>query len=87
MPARARPAGLGVEPVLLSRERIYKVPPGPTFHKIVGDSYLHMADELGEEVTDSAFAALFSRRGQPAHAPWRLALAPILQFAEGLSDR
>ena len=51
------------------------------------DSYLHMADELGEEVTDSAFAALFSRRGRPALAPWRLALATILQFAEGLSDR
>ncbi len=33
------------------------------------------------------FAALFRRRGQPALAPWRLALATILQFAEGLSDR
>jgi len=26
-------------------------------------------------------------RGQPAAAPWRLALVTILQFAEGLSDR
>ena len=37
--------------------------------------------------TDDAFAALFRRRGQPALAPWRFALATILQFAEGLSDR
>jgi transposase len=27
------------------------------------------------------------RRGQPAAAPWRLALVTIMQFAEGLSDR
>ena len=26
-------------------------------------------------------------RGQPAEAPWRLALITVLQFAEGLSDR
>ena len=49
--------------------------------------YLSAADELGEVFTDDAFAALFRRRGQPALAPWRLALATILQFAEGLSDR
>jgi transposase len=29
----------------------------------------------------------FPRRGQPAEAPWRLAVATVLQFAEGLSDR
>ncbi len=51
-----------------------------------GHPYLSAADELGEVFTDAAFAALFPRRGQPAHAPWRLALATILQFAEGLSD-
>ena len=33
------------------------------------------------------FQDLFSRRGQPAEAPWRLALVTLLQFAEGLSDR
>jgi transposase len=32
-------------------------------------------------------AALFPRRGQPAEAPWRLALVTALQFREGLSDR
>ena len=52
-----------------------------------GHPYLHAADALGEVFTDEAFAALFRRRGQPALAPWRLALATVLQFAEGLSDR
>ena len=31
--------------------------------------------------------ALFPTHGQPAFAPWRLALVTILQFAEGLADR
>ncbi|MFL6307319.1 MAG: transposase [Candidatus Sulfotelmatobacter sp.] len=31
--------------------------------------------------------SLFPSRGQPAFAPWRLALVTIMQFAEGLSDR
>src|SRR5688572_9477822 len=52
-----------------------------------GHPYLYAGDALGEVFTDRAFAALFPRRGQPALAPWRLALATILQFAEGLSDR
>ena len=52
-----------------------------------GHPSLRAADELGEVFTDATFAALFRRRGQPALAPWRLALATILQFAEGLSDR
>ena len=52
-----------------------------------GHPYLRAADELGAVFTDATFAALFRRRGQPALAPWRLALATILQFAEGLSDR
>ena len=52
-----------------------------------GHPYLRAADDLGEIFTDTVFAALFRRRGQPALAPWRLALATILQFAEGLSDR
>ena len=52
-----------------------------------GHPYLAAANALGEAFTDDTFAALFRRRGQPALAPWRLALATILQFAEGLSDR
>lgn len=56
-----------------------------TFPK--GHPYLHAADTLGEVFTDDTFAARFRRRGQPALAPWRFALATILQFAEGLPDR
>src|SRR4051794_16591409 len=52
-----------------------------------GHPYLAAADALGEVCADEAFAALFPRRGQPALAPWRLALATLLQFAEGRSDR
>ena len=36
---------------------------------------------------DEMFAALFPKEGQPALAPWRLALITIMQFVEGLSDR
>ncbi len=49
--------------------------------------YLQLADELGELFADEGFTDLFPAHGQPALGPWRLALATILQFAEGLSDR
>src|ERR671923_1510019 len=49
--------------------------------------YIRVADELGALFADEQFADLFPTHGQPALAPWRLALATILQFAEGLSDR
>src|SRR6266545_3526944 len=52
-----------------------------------GHLYLRVADELGDLFTDERFSELFPGHGQPALAPWRLALATILQFAEGLSDR
>src|ERR1700738_4946215 len=52
-----------------------------------GHPYLRLADELGPLFTDETFAALFPTHGQPAFAPWRLALVTILQFAEGLADR
>jgi transposase len=52
-----------------------------------GNIYMQVADRLGLIYHDTQFAALFSPRGQPAEAPARLALATVLQFAEGLSDR
>ena len=52
-----------------------------------GNLYLQVADCLGAIYHDAQFAALFPKRGQPAASPARLALATVLQFAEGLSDR
>jgi transposase len=52
-----------------------------------GTVYMTMKDALGEVFEDEDFAHLFPSRGQPAMAPWRLALITIMQFAEGLSDR
>jgi transposase len=52
-----------------------------------GNMYVQMRDVLGVIYEDTQFADLFSRRGQPAQAPWRLALVTVMQFAEGFSDR
>src|SRR3989440_13094921 len=52
-----------------------------------GSTFIKMRDELGVLFQDELFAALFPKEGQPALAPWRLALVTIMQFAEGLSDR
>ncbi len=53
----------------------------------MGNTYLRLHDEIGSIYEDEAFKKLFPTRGQPAEAPWRLALVTVLQFAEGLSDR
>ena len=52
-----------------------------------GNVYMRMRDEFGSLYEDGAFVALFPTRGQPAEAPWRLALVLVMQFAEGLPDR
>ena len=52
-----------------------------------GNTYLRLRDELGTLFADDDFAALYPARGQPAEAPWRLALVTVLQFVENLSDR
>jgi transposase len=52
-----------------------------------GNIYLAMRDEIGIAFSDADFAELFPRRGQPAFAPWRLALITVMQFLENLSDR
>ena len=52
-----------------------------------GTLCLRIADALGPVYQDRQFKALFPRRGQPAAAPGRLALAVVLQFVENLSDR
>lgn len=52
-----------------------------------GNLYLQLRDEIGVLFEDTDFTALFPTRGQPAFAPWRLALITIFQFIENLSDR
>ena len=52
-----------------------------------GNPYVLLRDRLGAVFDDAGFADLYPERGQPACAPWRLALVTLLQFREGLSDR
>src|SRR5436309_6140871 len=52
-----------------------------------GNVFMQVRDALGTIYTDEAFADLFPTHGQPALAPWRLALVTIFQFMEGLTDR
>ena len=52
-----------------------------------GTLCLRIYSELGTIFQDQDFVDLFPRRGQPAQAPFRLALVTVLQFLEGLSDR
>jgi transposase len=52
-----------------------------------GNLFMQVRDTLGTIYTDEAFADLFPTHGQPALAPWRLALVTIFQFMEGLTDR
>src|SRR3954471_5190391 len=52
-----------------------------------GSLCLRLFDELGTLFEDQDFADLFPPQGQPALAPFRLALITVLQFVEGLSDR
>lgn len=52
-----------------------------------GNRYMTMRDELSVFYDDQQFVHLFSHTGQPAEAPWRLALVTVMQFAENLTDR
>lgn len=52
-----------------------------------GNPYVLLRDRLGAVFDDAGFADLYPKLGQPAYAPWRLALVTLLQFREGLSDR
>lgn len=52
-----------------------------------GTLAMRLRDALGAVYQDEQFAALYPVEGQPASAPWRLAVVTILQYAENLSDR
>src|SRR5258708_17988664 len=46
-----------------------------------------MRDVLGSIYTEDDFQDLLPKEGQPAEAPWRLALVTVMQFVENLSDQ
>lgn len=52
-----------------------------------GNPCMTLRDHLGTTFSDEQFADLFPKDGQPALAPWKLALVTVLQFGENLSDR
>ena len=52
-----------------------------------GSLAMRLRDELAGIYRDEQFASLFPTRGQPAEAPWRLAIVLVLQYVEGLTDR
>ena len=52
-----------------------------------GTLAMRLRDALGELYQDEYFAGLYPVEGQPAYAPWRLALVIVLQYVEGLTDR
>lgn len=74
--------------------RIMPIPPVPEETARVGQAafphgtlLIQIRDGLGTLYTDEDFADLFPSHGQPAKAPWRLALVSVFQFLEGLTDR
>lgn len=52
-----------------------------------GTLAMRLRDGLGEVYQDEQFAALYPVEGQPAYAPWRLAVVTVLQYTENLTDR
>jgi len=52
-----------------------------------GNAYLLLRDRLGPVFDDADFGDIYPVLGQPAYAPWRLALVTLMQFRENLSDR
>jgi transposase len=52
-----------------------------------GTLAIRIREALGPVFTDDDFAAAFPGQGRPAASPGALALVPVLQYAEGLSDQ
>jgi transposase len=52
-----------------------------------GTLAMRLRDALGELYQDKQFEMLYPVEGQPAYAPWRLAVVTVLQYAENLTDR
>src|SRR5258708_39514425 len=52
-----------------------------------GTLAMRLRDALGELYQDEQFEGLYPVEGQPAYAPWRLAVVTVLQYAENLTAR
>jgi transposase len=53
-----------------------------------GNIYVDLHEELGSLYRDDLFADFYADRGHPVEiAPWRLAMATVMQYIEGLTDR
>lgn len=52
-----------------------------------GTLAMRLREVLGEAYQDEQFVDLYPVEGQPAYAPWRLALVTVLQYTENLTDR
>ena len=53
-----------------------------------GNIYVDLHEELGAIYHDDLFADFYANRGHPVEvSPWRLAMATIMQYMEGLTDR
>ena len=52
-----------------------------------GTLAMRLRDVLGELYQDEQFVGLYPVEGQPAYAPWRLAVVVVLQYSENLTDR
>jgi transposase len=80
----SRKMSLQMRPLDDIREQTYRVVRA-AFPK--GNPYIVLRNQLGSIFINEDFTDLYSKRGQPAWAPWRLALITLLQFREKLSDR
>src|SRR5436305_14828523 len=52
-----------------------------------GPLAMRLRDALADLYQDEQFAALYPVEGQPAYAPWRLAVVTVVQYTENLTDR
>ena len=52
-----------------------------------GTLIMRVRDRLGRLYQDEDFVGLYPATGQPAFAPWRLALIIVFEYLEGLTDR
>jgi hypothetical protein len=57
--------------------------PGP----LNGNLVIRVRDAWGPMFSDEQFAGMFPARTKPAWSPGRLAMVPVLQFVEALTDR